>query len=189
MGYTTKFYGKFEFNKPISYELAVYLNSFSEARHIKRRNLKIIEVYPNWHKMCFNGKLGIEGEYFITDNSCKNDKSILDYNVPSRKQPGLWCQWIVSEDHKYLLWDGCEKFYKYIEWLDYIITNFIEPDDNHYLLNGNVLWQGEDFSDVGVISIKDNEISVYYDLHLFVKDFGAEELKRLRTLEPELDYV
>ena len=53
------------------------------------------------------------------------------------------------------------------------------------LLNGNVLWRGDDFSDIGVISIKNNEITVYYDPHRFKKDFGDAELEQLERLELE----
>lgn len=185
MGYTTKFYGKFEFNKPVSFELATYINTFSSVRHIKRNNFKIMERYPQWYEMCFHEKLGSEGEFFIGNTEYTNDPSVIDYNHQPRNQPGLWCQWIVSEDHKYLMWDGSEKFYNYIEWLDYIMTNFIEPDENQYLLNGNVLWRRDDFSDIGVISIKNNEITVYYDPHRFKKDFGDAELEQLERLELE----
>lgn len=47
MGYTTEFFGKFDFDKPVSKEFAEYINRFSNTRRMKRRNDVIKTVYPN----------------------------------------------------------------------------------------------------------------------------------------------
>lgn len=57
-----------------------------------------------------------------------------------------------------LEWDGNEKFYNYVEWLQYIITNVLAP--RGYILSGSVTWQGEDNQDMGKIVVKDNKIKV-----------------------------
>ncbi len=41
MGYTTEFYGKFKFNKPVPVEVRNYINEFSDTRHCIRDNNKI----------------------------------------------------------------------------------------------------------------------------------------------------
>ena len=83
---------------------------------------------------------GFQGEFYYNPNSKmmgqEEEASIVDYNTPPDTQPGLWLQWIPSKDGKYLEWDGGEKFYHYVEWL------------------------GEDADDRGLISIKDNVITV-----------------------------
>ena len=38
-------------------------------------------------------------------------------------KPSIWLQWeITKQDGKYYLeWDGGEKFYEYVKWLEYVI--------------------------------------------------------------------
>lgn len=160
MGYTTEFEGRFEFNKPVDTELRSYVNNFKNTRHMKRNNKVIKEIYPDWEKKCLNGELGENGEFFVSFDgiSSMHDKSIINYNCPPSTQPGLWCQWEITKNGKYLQWDGTEKFYKYVEWLSYMINNFFKP--NGYILNGAVNYQGEYLDDFGVIRVIDNVISL-----------------------------
>ena len=129
---------------------------------------------------------GVEGSFFVGGLGSfgqDNDSSVLDCNEPpgamsyssdvdfktrwdenqkriadGLSQPGLWCQWIL-EDNETLNWDGGEKFYNYVEWLEYLIKNFFEPWG--IKLNGKLKWQGEDNSDMGKIEVIDNIINVY----------------------------
>jgi hypothetical protein len=130
---------------------------------------------------------GFKGEYFAMDDlhmGQSDDVSVIDYNAASGeiawsdyngdwekreelqkainadiiKQPGLWCQWQL-DDETTLAWDGGEKFYNYIEWLQYLIVHFFEPWG--IKLNGECYWQGEDNSDMGKIEIIDNVINIY----------------------------
>lgn len=71
--------------------------------------------------------------------------------------PGIWCQWVPTDDGLGIEWDGNEKFYDYVEWLEYIIKHFLNPKD--YLLNGAVRYQGEEIGDVGRIEVKDNKVT------------------------------
>lgn len=126
---------------------------------------------------------GKDGEYFVGND---NDRcpSIIDYNTPPGQlgfndgdfnkrwdenerrikngecQPGLWCKWEVTGDENgmTLQWDGAEKFYNYIEWLQYLINHFFSKWG--VLLNGEINWFGEDRSDVGKIIVNDNVVTV-----------------------------
>ena len=77
-------------------------------------------------------------------------------------QPGLWCQWIVEQNpihepdviEHVLSWDGNEKFYYYVEWLQYLIDHFFSKWD--VKLNGEIEWIGEDPDDFGKIIVSDN---------------------------------
>lgn len=163
MGYSTDFFGKFEFNKPVEPWLIEYVNKFCETRRMKRDNDKIKELFPNWKDLCFNGELGYDGEYFVGGTGMMgqgHDDSIINYNSPAFTQPGLWCQWVVTEDGKYLEWDGGEKFYSYMEWLDYLVCEFFQPMG--YVLNGSVEYQGEDYDDFGTITVTDNVVVIEY---------------------------
>lgn len=128
---------------------------------------------------------GFEGEYFAKDDGNygqTRDDSVIDNNSPAgqlgfnegnmsfeerwaenerRKaeglgQPGLWCQWVIDENNE-LIWDGGEKFYNYVEWLQYYIKHFFEPWG--VKLNGEITWQGEDSTDLGKIVVVDNELT------------------------------
>lgn len=93
-------------------------------------------------------------------------------------QPGLWCQWVlekeeseerwnnakqaydhVPNDSEWLLrWDGGEKFYNYVEWLNYLIHNFFNVWG--IKISGEVSWEGEDSSDLGLIVVEDSVVTV-----------------------------
>ena len=145
MGYTTDFRGSFQINKKLDIETHTFLNKLNETRRMKRK------VDP---------KYGVEGEFFVEGKGLAGqdrDESIVDYNTPPRTQPGLWCQWRPGENGKYIEWDEGEKFYKYIEWIEYIINKILGP--RGYRLNGTVAWRGEDFDDNGRITITDNNVT------------------------------
>lgn len=72
--------------------------------------------------------------------------------------PGFWCQWVPTEDGWGLVWDGGEKFYNYVEWLEHLINKFFIPWG--VKLNGEVEWEGEESGDLGQIVIRDNEVEV-----------------------------
>ena len=102
-----------------------------------------------------------------------------DRHDPSIKEiPGYWCQWVIGTDDngdEALVWDEGEKFYNYVEWLEYLIERFFKPED--YVLNGEVEYQGEDSDDFGVIKVVDNVVSVVEGIH--VMDLSAIDTKML----------
>jgi hypothetical protein len=123
-----------------------------------------------------------DGEIFFGRGQGR-DASIIDYNIPpgqipytvggdiskeyaaneklieeGKCQPGLWCGWTISEDDAYLIHDGGEKFYHYVEWLQYLINHFFEPWG--YKITGTVKWQGEENGDMGKIIVKKNKVTI-----------------------------
>ena len=89
--------------------------------------------------------------YLIEFN--ENDHRNEDYGF----EHSYYCQWKPNKDGRFIEWDGNEKFYKYKEWLKYLIRNFFEPKG--YILNGQVSYQGEEIGDTGFIIIKNNIMS------------------------------
>lgn len=176
MGYTTYVNGSLEFNKTVEKWLVDYIDEFSRTRRMKRDVEKIKQVFPNWKELCFNGELGIEGEYFVGGAGSWGqnvDDSVIDHNTPPTTQPGLWCQWTISETE--LEWDGGEKFYEYEEWLHYLIDNFFEPLG--YKLNGEITWEGEDSDDFGTIKVIDNDVDMQYGIHISsLSDLSTDDL-------------
>lgn len=126
---------------------------------------------------------GVDGAFFVnaTNMGQDRDESIIDYNIPpgqslmlkswdrrtrekiesGKCQPSLWCQWNVTGEgnEQVLEWDGGEKFYEYIDWVKYLITNFFKPWN--VKLNGEITWVGEESTDLGKIVVKDNLVEVY----------------------------
>ena len=164
MGYTTYFEGEFKLDKPFTQEHSEYLAKFNASRRMKRDVKKLKTMYNGEHGLPGAADpYGQEGEFYVgghhADFSDYQDASVKNVNQPPSTQPGLWCQWIPTEDGDGIEWDGGEKFYDYIEWLEYIIRNFIEPWG--YKLSGEVLWRGEDFEDFGKIVLTDNNMEVW----------------------------
>jgi len=157
MGYTTNFTGELSVTPAASQELTNYINTFSSTRRMGRDVDTLHRLYKGKHG--FEGDYGVNGEYFAKEdgNFGQSDcKSIQNYNGSPTSQPGLWCQWVLTEDGEYLEWDGGEKFYSYIEWLKYMIANFFEPKGHK--LNGEIQWYGEERQDEGTIYVKDNKV-------------------------------
>lgn len=173
MGYTTWFEGSLKFNKEVTTELREFINKFANIKHMRRDIDKLKEKYPNWESQCYKEELGCEGEYFIGCKSGYNDESVIDYNKPPVGVPGLWCQWIIDKNGE-LAWDGGEKFYSYVEWLEYLIFHFFE--DEGYVLNGEIKFQGESSDDRGRIVVTDNEVEILYESSDDLEDYDDEYL-------------
>lgn len=146
MGYTTDFEGQFNLNKKLDEATHKLLKGIAETRRMAR-NL------PD--------EYGIEGEFFIDGKGFAGqdrDDTIINYNTPPKTQPSLWLQWVPNDEGTAIVWDEGEKFYNYIEWIKYLIEKILSP--RGYILNGQVRWRGEDFDDIGVITINDNIVSI-----------------------------
>lgn len=67
-------------------------------------------------------------------------------------------QWVPDKHGHFLEWDGGEKFYNYVEWLEFLIANCFY----HWnvILDGKVFFQGESSDDSGFIEIVNNNITV-----------------------------
>ena len=158
MGYTTYFGGEFNLDKPLTEEHNAYLTKFAESRRMKREPY-FVETLPDPIRESVSLPIGYQGEYFVGGQDfCgqREDHSVVDYNDPPENQPGLWCQWVPTEDGTQIVWDDGEKFYDYVEWIEYLIEHFLKPWG--YVLSGEVSWEGEESSDIGVIYVKDNQV-------------------------------
>lgn len=81
--------------------------------------------------------------------------------VDSRQYPQLrregapegYCQWQPTRRLDGIEWDGNEKFYDYVQWLQFIIDKRLKPWG--YTLSGSVHYAGEGRGDTGMIAIID----------------------------------
>ena len=165
MGYHTEFEGSFDLNRPLAKEHHAYLSMFSQTRRMKLNAVEVAKL-PDPIRESANLPIGEDACNFVGDNGKilhysfmgeSNDEYVVDYNKPPASQPGLWCQWTPNEDGTSIEWNCGEKFYHYIEWIEYLIVNFLTPWG--YTLNGQVSWRGENFTDVGTIMVTDNVVT------------------------------
>ena len=103
----------------------------------------------------FDGYLETNRPLTIVEKETINDFS--DERHEASKYPRIWGHWIIA-DHDQLEWDGGEKFYNYVEWLEYLIKNYFNVWD--VKLNGTIKWQGESMDDRGKIIVENNNISI-----------------------------
>ena len=145
MGYTTEFRGVFELDRELDDETFKLLRGLAKTRRMARD---------------VGSEFGVEGEFYINNDGNfgqTRESNIIDYNQPPKTQPGLWLQWTPTDDRKFIKWDGKEKFYNYVEWLEYLIAKILKP--RGYKLNGEVEFRGEEWDDRGFIVVEDNEVT------------------------------
>jgi hypothetical protein len=158
MGYTTDFDGEFTVSPPLNAEEISYLKDFSGTRRMDREN----------------GPFFVKGEGQFGQGG--GPDTIRNHNAPDVTQPGLWCQWVPTEDGTAIVWDGNEKFYESARWIKYLIDNLFSPkaaanreaiiaaDERganftfNHIVNGTVYAQGEDPDDKWLLLVKDNEV-------------------------------
>lgn len=158
MGYTTEFTGSFTVTPALATEQIRYLKSFAETRRMIR-DAEIVATLPDPIRWAVNLPAGIDGSYFVGGAGLRGqdvDSSVLNHNTPPRTQPGLWCQWMPSEDGKTIAWNKEEKFTHYVEWLRYLVDNFLKPWGRS--LDGQVDWQGDNSQDIGVLYARDGRV-------------------------------
>ena len=158
MGYSTDFEGQFNLDAPLTEAQIAYLNQFSGTRRM-HRDAKIAATLPDPVREAVGLPIGEFAEYFVGGGGSfgqDKDASILDYNDPPPSQPSLWCQWVPTAGGTGIHWNGTEKFYDYVDWLEYLIANFLRPWGR--VLSGEVTWQGEEEEDRGVIRVDNNRV-------------------------------
>lgn len=153
MGYNTDFAGSFEIKpEPLEENLTEFLKNLGSTRRMKRT------LSPNY---------GIDGEFYVYGKGNfgqDKEENIVDYNEPPSTQPGLWCDWVPVINYDgppkaiSIAWNGSEKTYNYIKWIQYIVENFLLPFD--YWLEGEVVWQGEEIFDRGLIKIEKENLLI-----------------------------
>lgn len=152
MGYTTDFDGTVTIVPPLNDKEIKYLNAFSDTRRMDRT----------------------KGPYYVGDttNGIDVENDVINSNQPPMGQPGVWCQWIPTEDGTAIEWDGNEKFYNALEWMEYIIEHFfgdrplarignIEFDFLQcHTINGFIEAHGEEVDDIWAIKVTNNKVKL-----------------------------
>lgn len=181
MGYTTDFTGRIYFSKPLTEDQVAYLQAFNRTRRMER-NPDVADTFADPKRLAVRLPIGRDGGYFVgseNDFGQTRDASVTDYNSPPGGQPGLWCGWTVTAE--YLEHDGGEKFYNYVEWLQYLIQNFFEPWGVR--LNGEISWIGEDSDDTGIIVVTNSNVEAHeiLDIRKATDEELQAEINRRKT--------
>lgn len=176
MGYTTTFDGQVEIVPPLNEAEISFLTDLASTRRMLRTKgpLFITDVANMGQGQAedvveynrANGETSWDGK--------ASDSSLFEENG----QPGLWLQWVPTEDGTALEWDGNEKFYNATEWMRYLIDNLLAPSAKDYLdqhanedprlgaftcnhvVNGEIYAEGEESGDLWVLVVQDNQVAV-----------------------------
>jgi hypothetical protein len=157
MVYLTTFLGSFHFSRPLRDEELAFLTSFSGNRRMKLDVKQLEERFGGAHAPPKKG-YGPEGAFF-SGPLAFGDPAILDSNTPPPGVPSRHCHWTATR--RKLKWNGEESFHHFIDWLEYMIREFL--DDWGIGLDGAMQWQGEDPTDRGTISVWRSHVHVHAD--------------------------
>lgn len=148
MGYSTEFDGFIEIHPPLNKQEVEYLKNFANTRRMERE----------------------KGPYYVDGTGYSgqgHDNDIKNYNQPPEGQPGLWCKWEPTQDGTKIEWNGIEKFYDSVEWMQYLINHFIGenpiakkelPFLNKHVLHGEIDAQGDERNDHWYLVVENNKV-------------------------------
>lgn len=163
--------GYFTFSGDISTKLVRFINGISSCKqhalskaflHKHRETLrhiawkeKVEDGYVLLHEL-FNMKLSIEDRLqMLSEKDC----------LPA-EMPNPYCHWIIDSNDR-LVWDGHEEFSDCMEWLQYLIDHFFQPDG--LSINGEVIcYDNENMN--GSFIIADHNILTTVPFQLCRKD-------------------
>ena len=193
MGYTTKFKGSLKLSKPLNKDQQEWYDNWIQLRKVVRDRDLLKDHYGDMGSL--DGEYGEYGEFFnylprdvegedrmwylnghgdIEQGIVDNNKGLPIYDLKG----SLWCQWMIKGDD--LCWNGKEKFYSYEGWLKFIKTEILGRWDIE-ILDGHILWSGEDMDDHGMLIVEDNEIHsecYHYEYPRYNKDhYDLEEVE------------
>ncbi|MFD7980263.1 hypothetical protein [Streptomyces sp. NPDC059071] len=152
MGYTTHFTGAVTVTPPLNPSEIAFLRKFAGTR---RMNRTLGPYYVDG-----SGPFGQGG-----------DDDIISHNEPPKGQPGLWCSWGPTDDGTGIEWNGAEKFYNPVEWMQYLIDHFLKPGAHahghpgfeaftfDHTVNGAIDADGEEPGDVWRLVVTDNTVT------------------------------
>ena len=116
------------------------------------------EFIKRWNK----ATEGTPGKGFT--RSCANGVEETPDMLPGFEgaKPQTWCHWQLTSigNATYIDWDGGEKFYDYIEWLQFLVAAIrkVEPRAE---FEGLIEWDGEGHGDTGVLRVNaDGQVEV-----------------------------
>lgn len=116
--YSTEFNGSFKFSEKVSLEIKELVNGISETRRVTRDVEKLEEHYGDDFYL---------GQFFVpgVDSATVAETYVIDENMPPGDQPGLWMDWKITDDGRYLVWNGAEGAGEITPTLDWSQENWV----------------------------------------------------------------
>lgn len=106
----------------------------------------------------FMGKFDLDKQLSLDDfNYLKHLGEDYEPEKIEGPHPDFYCQWVPTEDGRGVKWNDGEKFYDYVEWLQWLIDTVLKP--RGYALSGSVAYQGEETGDCGTIRVLDGRVA------------------------------
>lgn len=120
--------GYITLDKPLDRTLREYLTGFSKVLHYKVDKFRLVDVDK---ANTFNGKLGVDGEYYIGKQHKSNSNKELAGSCPSSL-----CNFMPDQYNSYrIIFDNSYNVSTSdVSWLRYIIKHFLKPSG--YMCNG-----------------------------------------------------
>lgn len=189
MGYTTYFSGSFKLNKPLDDETFKLLKGLNETRRMKRNTAVLADLEGLTKKETIE-KYGEDcGLWIGGDRYSIEGADVIDPNTPPEGQPSLWCNWMPDPTNKdEIYWDDGEKFYHYVEWIEYINDRILKPRGYKLTNESEVFWSGEDDTDLGIISVEDGEIVEKPAMIFYLKSEDAVRVSKIVNQYLESEY-
>ena len=117
-------------------------------------------------------------------------KELLEINqdetkafIPAGIKIDGYMQWVPTEDLESIVWDEGEKFYSYTEWMAWLCGWLA---DRQIVAGGELVWQGEETGDSGVLTVQANQVSVVRAPRIPLTSDRPLTLERLGAIALEL---
>jgi hypothetical protein len=104
----------------------------------------------------FTGSIALSRK--LTFNEARDLLEMADDCERTAKASGVrsYLQWVPTETLDAIVWDGNEKFYEYVPLMKWLCGSWLL--ERGIGANGELMWSGEDSSDVGQIIVRDNVV-------------------------------
>jgi hypothetical protein len=91
----------------------------------------------------------------LTDKAARKIQKMIENIEPEKEYENYSCPWEIRicEGRWRIEWDQGEKPYYYEEWIMLVVR---ELDKRGYKMCGHIFWRGEEFTDNGIICVKDD---------------------------------
>ena len=163
--------GYFTFNGDISTKLVRFINGISSRKQYAlnqsflRKHQKVLKRIA-WKATVEDGYVPIHElsnmEFSVEDRlHMHSEKDSLPAGMPNP-----YCHWIIDSKDR-LVWDGHEEFSDCMEWLQYLINRFFQPDG--LSISGEVICYGNEIMN-GSFIIADHNILTTVPFQLCQKD-------------------
>lgn len=144
MCFDTKFSGRFALSRPLTAEESAILKAVHDYR--PQDGLELPSAAPGQERPVKIVRKGVNPYY--------GGEGWHIFKV----FPSFNCHWTVSRDRRALVWDKKGPFYKYVSWLEYLISHFLAVWGIQ--LSGTVTLKGNRLGNTGSITVNGYQIFV-----------------------------